>query len=311
MKLLLDSFWRACLYCLSPRVIGLSLLPFGMVVALSWLLGYLYWDDVVQSVRNWLEATVWLSQIWLWLDGVGLPNLKTVVAPLVVIFSVTPLVVVASLLAVSFFMTTALTRMVAERRFATLQRKEGASFLQSVLWTLLSVVLALGAFLVTLPLWLVPPLALVLPALIWGWLTYRVLVFDVLADFASTPERRTLMARHRMAWLGMGVATGLMGAAPSVVWASGALFAAAFVILVPLAIWIYMLVFAFSSLWFAHFALAALQALRDESGSADARADGGPTGPTLAPSPQHLAKLGGAAQGPREGVTDVDPRPLS
>ena len=311
MKLLLDSFWRACLYCLSPRVIGLSLLPFGMVVALSWLLGYLYWDDVVQSVRNGLEATVWLSQIWLWLDGVGLPNLKTVVAPLVVIFSVTPLVVVASLLAVSFFMTTALTRMVAERRFATLQRKEGASFLQSVLWTLLSVVLALGAFLVTLPWWLVPPLALVLPALIWGWLTYRVLVFDVLADFASTPERRTLMARHRMAWLGMGVATGLMGAAPSVVWASGALFAAAFVILVPLAIWIYMLVFAFSSLWFAHFALAALQALRDESSSADARVDGGPTGPTLAPSPQHLAKLGGAAQGPREGVTDVDPRPLS
>jgi len=311
MKLLLDSFWRACLYCLSPRVIGLSLLPFGMVVALSWLLGYLYWDDVVQSVRNGLEATVWLSQIWLWLDGVGLPNLKTVVAPLVVIFSVTPLVVVASLLAVSFFMTTALTRMVAERRFATLQRKVGASFLQSVLWTLLSVVLALGAFLVTLPLWLVPPLALVLPALIWGWLTYRVLVFDVLAEFASAPERRTLMARHRMAWLGMGVATGLMGAAPSVVWASGALFAAAFVILVPLAIWIYMLVFAFSSLWFAHFALAALQALRDESGSADALADGAPTGPTLAPSPQHLAKLGGAAQGPREGVTDVDPRPLS
>ena len=42
-------------------------------------------------------------------------------------------------------------------------------------------------------------------------------------------------------------------------WASGALFAAAFVVLVPLAIWIYTLVFAFSSLWFAHYCLAALE----------------------------------------------------
>jgi hypothetical protein len=60
----------------------------------------------------------------------------------------------------------------------------------------------------------------------------------------------------------MGVFCGFLGAAPSLIWASGALFAAAFVILVPLAIWIYTLVFAFSSLWFAHYGLAALQALR-------------------------------------------------
>jgi hypothetical protein len=65
--------------------------------------------------------------------------------------------------------------------------------------------------------------------------------------------------------LGIGVFTGYLGAAPSILWASGALFAAAFVILVPLAIWIYTLVFAFSSLWFAHYCLAALEKLRAES----------------------------------------------
>jgi ABC-type transport system involved in multi-copper enzyme maturation permease subunit len=63
-------------------------------------------------------------------------------------------------------------------------------------------------------------------------------------------------------WLGMGVATGYLGAAPSVVWASGWFFAAAFVFLIPVAIWIYTLVFAFSSLWFTHYALAALEQLR-------------------------------------------------
>jgi hypothetical protein len=33
-------------------------------------------------------------------------------------------------------------------------------------------------------------------------------------------------------------------------------------ILVPVAIWVYTLVFAFSSLWFTHYALSALQQLR-------------------------------------------------
>jgi hypothetical protein len=34
-------------------------------------------------------------------------------------------------------------------------------------------------------------------------------------------------------------------------------------LLVPVAIWIYTLVLAFASLWFAHYALDCLQALRD------------------------------------------------
>ncbi len=300
MKLLIDSFWRAVMYCLLPRVIGLSVLPLVLTVALSGLLGYLYWNDAVWMVQQWLEMSSWLSVVWRWLEGVGFAQLKTVVAPLLVIFAVTPLVVVVCLLAVSFFMTPSLTRMVMERRFPGMQRKHGGSLFKSVGWTVVSVLLALGAFLLTLPMWLVPPLAMVLPALIWGWLTYRVMAFDVLAEFASPDERHTLMARHRMRWLAMGVITGLMGAAPSLVWASGALFAAAFVILVPVAIWIYTLVFAFSSLWFAHYALAALQALRLEPvhASVDEVLP-------AAPVPLHAsARLG---MNP-DGAADTDPR---
>ena len=48
------------------------------------------------------------------------------------------------------------------------------------------------------------------------------------------------------------------------------IFAAAFFILVPLAIWIYTLVFAFSSLWFAHYCLAALERLRSEGSALSA-----------------------------------------
>ena len=266
MKLVLDSFWRAAAYCLHPRAMVLSLLPLLLMVALAWGASYWFWDSAVASVKDVLATSSIFAMVWQGFELFGLGELKSVIAPLVVIFTVTPVVVVLSLLAVSILMTPALVSWVASRRFGDLQRKQGGGFGASLAWSLLSVLLALLALVMTLPLWLVPPLALLLPPLIWGWLTYRVLCFDVLAAHASRDERLTITRENRLTLLSMGVLTGLMGAAPSLVWASGALFAAAFVVLVPLAVWLYTMVFAFSSLWFAHFALSALAALRRSQG---------------------------------------------
>ena len=264
MHLLLDSFWRAAAYCLHPRVVVLSLLPLVVMVALTVGLGYFFWDTALDQVRVWLDAFSFTSTLWQWLDDVGLGQLKMVLAPLLVIFAVTPLIVVVSLLAVALLMTPALVGMVAQRRFPQLEARRGASSFGSLAWSLGSTLAALLALLVSIPLWVVPPLILLLPPLIWGWLTYRVMAFDALSEHASAQERRILFKRHRFALLGMGVLTGFLGAAPSLVWASAIVFAAAFVILLPVAIWIYTLVFVFSSLWFSHYCLAALQALRLE-----------------------------------------------
>jgi hypothetical protein len=264
MSLLFDSFWRAVAYCLRPRVVLLSLLPLVLVIGLTFGLGYLYWDDALDQVRRVLESSAFVNSGWAWLDSVGLGRIKIFLAPLIVIFTVTPVIVVVSLLGVALLMTPLLVRLVALRRFAALEERNGASFLHGVLWSLGSTLLALLAMVLSVPLWFVPPLVLVLPPLIWGWLTYRVMAFDALALHADEEERHTLFRRHRAQLLGMGVLAGYLGAAPSLVWASGVLFAAAFVILVPLAIWIYTLVFAFSSLWFTHYCLAALQELRRE-----------------------------------------------
>ena len=148
-------------------------------------------------------------------------------------------------------------------------RQHGGSVLASLGWTLGSTLIAGVLMLLSMPLWWIPPLIFVLPPLIWGWLTYRVMAFDALAVHASRDERQELLRRHRLWLLLMGVLSGFMGAAPSLVWASGALFAAAFVVLVPVAIWIYAVVFAFTALWFIHFGLAALQDLRRESDAAN------------------------------------------
>ena len=267
MSLLLESFWRALAYCLHTRVIALSFLPLVLMVVMALGLGYFFWEGALDRVRATLDAFSVINSIWNWLQSVGAGSLKAVLVPLIVIFAVTPLIVVLSLLLVAVLMTPALTALVAERRFAQLERKRGGSLTLSLFWSLGSTALALVALVVSVPLWLVPPLILVLPPLIWGWLTYRVLAFDALAEHASAEERRAIFQTHRGKLLAIGIVCGYMGAAPSLLWASGALFAAAFVILVPLAIWIYTLVFAFSSLWFAHYCLAALQALRSQAAS--------------------------------------------
>jgi hypothetical protein len=264
MSLFLDSFWRAVAYCLHPRVIVLSLLPLIAMVALALGLGWLYWDAAVNAVFMWLESTALFSTVGNWLTEMGMGGLRTAAAPLIVVFGITPLVIFAVLLLVAVLMMPAVLGLVARRRFPQLERKRGAGFATGLLWSLASTLLALVALIVSVPLWLIPPLILVLPPLIWGWLTYRVMTFDALAEHASREERREVFRRHRLWLMGMGVATGYLGAAPSVIWASGWFFVAAFPILIPVAIWIYTLVFAFASLWFAHYCLAALDRLRLE-----------------------------------------------
>jgi Etoposide-induced protein 2.4 (EI24) len=265
MKQILDAFWRAAAYCLHPRVIALSLVPLVLMMAIALGLGYFFWESTLVSVNEWLLSSDWLSRGMAWLQGMGFGGLKAVIAPLLLIIAATPVVVIASLLFVAFLMTPAMVSLVAQRRFDALERKKGAGLFASVMWSLGAVLLAVVLLVLSIPLWLIPPLVLIIPPLIWGWLTYRVMAFDALAEHASKEERREVMKRHRMQLLGMGVVAGYLGAAPTLLWASGVMFVVFAPVFIVAAIWIYTLVFAFSSLWFAHFCLDALNRLRAES----------------------------------------------
>lgn len=264
MNAVLDAFWRSLIYCLHPRVVLWSLMPLVLMIGITAGLGYFYMDGLLSWVARGLESLDWLQTLWSWLESIGFSKLKTVLVPLLVILALTPVVVSVSLLLVATLMTPQLVRLVANRRFPGLGKVGGASFLVSAGWALMSTLAALLAIVLSMPLWLIPPLVLVLPPLIWGWLTYRVFAFDALADHASTDERRDIFARHRWWLLGMGVFTGYLGAAPSLIWSLGFTAVALAPVLVPVSIWLYTLIFAFSSLWFAHYGLNALQSLRAE-----------------------------------------------
>ncbi|MEO8386995.1 EI24 domain-containing protein [Polaromonas sp.] len=265
MSKLLDAFWRAAMYCLHPRVIALSVLPLIVMGVISLGLGYFFWNDAVETIRSQIGSYELVNTLVRWLEGLGLSDLRMVLAPALLLFLAIPVIVIVALLFVAILMTPAMVALVAERRFPSLERKRGGSLFTSLFWSLGSTLLAVVALVISIPLWLIPPLILVLPPLIWGWLTYRVMSYDAMVDHASSEERRQIFKEHRLPLLLIGVLSGYLGAAPSLIWASGAMFVAMAPILVPVAIWIYTLVFAFSSLWFAHYTLAALEQLRKKN----------------------------------------------
>ena len=262
--LAVDAAWRALAYCLHPRVIWLTLLP--IVLSASLLLGLAWWGwgDANEALRQVLERWSLSQSLLGWLDGMGLQGLRAALVPVLLLILVVPLVVVLCLLLVAWMITPSVVKLVRGRRFAGLLARHQTPLWRSIALSLSTTVVALAALILTLPLWLIPLFALVVPPLIWGWLTYRVMAHDTLADVATPDEQSILLKRHRTTLLIMGVVCGYLGAAPAAVWAFGvlAIVLAPFVLVVSL--WLYTLVFVFSSLWFAHFLLAALAALRAE-----------------------------------------------
>ena len=297
MKDVFEAWWRALLNLPHPRVLLWSLLPMLCAGASVAALGWFFWEPAVTAVRTWLEQWSLISTALQWLQSVGADGLRTVIAPLIVVALAVPLIVVLTLLVVAWVLTPVLVSFVAQRRFATLERRGGAaSWWQGLAWSLGCTLVALFALLMSLPLWLLPPLALLLPPLIWGWLAARVFAFDTLAAHASVGERRLLMHTCRWPLLSMGVVTGLLGSAPTLLWAAGALSLVFAPLLAVVSVWLYTLMFTFSALWFTHFTLARLERLRRSS-----EAFGGPAATAQPPAPAATPEPNLALQAPREG----------
>lgn len=263
MKNLLDAGWRAAVGCLHPRVILWSLLPLALSGASVALLGWFYWEPAVGAVRQLLEQWSLVAAMLQWLESIGGGAFRALIAPIVVVALAVPAIVVLNLLLVAWLMTPAMVDLVARNRFPRLERRGSASaWWQGLAWSLGCTFVAFVVLLLSLPLWLVPPLALLIPPLVWGWLTARVLAFDALSAHATAGERGLILRAQRWPLLGMGVVCGLLGAVPSLVWALGAVALVIAPVVIVLSVWLYTLVFAFASLWFAHYTLLRLDRLR-------------------------------------------------
>lgn len=263
MRAIVNAYGRAFLSQLHGKMLLLSVLPFVLSLLLWALL--LWWGgqpllDFIS--RQFVDHDGFRASGNL-LASVGLGVLKTIIVPLLAILLLLPLMIVTAMLFIGVAAMPALMRHVGGRHFAKLERKRGGGWWGSLRNAGVVFVVFVLVWLLTLPLFVLPPLALPVQALLWGWMTYRVMAYDALADYADADERRQLMRQHRWPLLAIGTISGLAGALPGMLWLGGAAFSMAFFAFLPaVSIWLYVLIFIFTGLWFAYYCLEALARLR-------------------------------------------------
>ena len=263
MRAVIHAYGRALLSQFHGKILLLSIVPFILSVAL-WAL--LLWLGL-QPLLDWLHGHFVEFEVYRvtsdWLQSIGLGGLRSIVVPLFALLLLLPLMIVTALIFIGVAAMPFIVRHVGGRHFPQLEKKQGGSILGGVLKALGAFGIFVLAWLCIVPLYVFPPLAGLATVLLWGWLTSRVMSYDALADYASPEELAALQREHRWQLMAIGVVSGLAGTLPALVWVGGAAAAIAFFpILLAASIWVYVVIFIFTGLWFEYYCLQALAQLR-------------------------------------------------
>jgi len=263
MRPIAIAYGRALRSQFSSRMLLLSVVPLLLSLALWGSLLYAGMQPLLDSLHALFAEYGLFQTSGSVLASLGLGFLKTLVVPLVAMLALLPLMIITSLLFIGIGAMPAIARHVSRIQFPQLERREGGSFLGSLGVNLTGILVFTLLWIVTLPLYALAPLALVAQAVLWGWLSARVMSYDALSIHASREERRAIVISRGRQLLVIGTISGLLGALPGVVWVGGALFSVVlFPVLAVLSIWLYLIIFIFTGLWFQYYCLQELADLR-------------------------------------------------
>jgi hypothetical protein len=269
--MLLQSFGRALLAQCHPKIWLMSFLPMiGSVLVWGAVL-YFTLPPLIDHLQALLLSNDSFNSAGPWLKLIGLFALKTFLAPLLALWVILPAIMISAMLVVGALLMPLLCNFVAGRDFPTLEKKMGGTLLGGLWNGLLMFAVFVLLWLISLPLSVIPPLALLANTLLWGWLTYRIMIYDALADHATVEERQAITRQYRLPLLVIGTISSVAANLATFLWLSGALAVLFLPVTSILAIWLYFVIFIFSGLWFQYFSLAALQAHRAQRDQAENR----------------------------------------
>jgi len=249
---------KAVVSQLHPRMLLLTLMPFVFSVLISALLlwfGLQPLNDLIDDTFMRSEGLQLTQGLLAWL---GAGAIRAAILSMLAMWLLLPVMILTALVFVGTLAMPAINRHVAGGQYPDLVRRYGGS-LWGTLWvSTISFVIFLFFWVVTLPLSVVPPFTFLIHPALWGWLTYRVMAYDALAEHATIEERRRLMREHRRPLLLIGAVVGALGAVPALLWLGGALTVIFLPLLAAGAVWLYIVIFIFSGLWFQYYCLEAL-----------------------------------------------------
>ena len=239
METIFEALSKGLKSQLQPKMLLLMLWPM--------LLALLFWGGMF-----WWFWDVWAGALFKLAQGMGLEarlvewGFVWIAHGLItfLLFSLLiPAVYVTSLFFAAVFAMPVMLNFVVARDYPDLEMKRGGTFIGSVWNALFAVVVFLILWIVTLPLWLIPFGALVVPTLLSAYINRRLFMFDALMDHASREEFEQIKARANGRLFGLGAILGFVHYIPILNFFT------------PIYI----------GLAYIHFCLTALQRLREES----------------------------------------------
>jgi hypothetical protein len=209
-----------------PRMLWLMVWP--MLVALA------IWG--VAALFLWARLALWLAGLMKpWLEpALGYVRLDfgdaTLIAANVILFLLfVPLVYLTALFILGVFGMQKMVDHVAARSFPQLERRRGGGTLGAAWNGVVALAGMLGMFLVSVPLWLLPPLWPLIPLVILSWVNQRLLRYDALAEHADAEEMRRLFRERRGGLYLLGFLLALLAYVPFVNFIGPVVFGLAFI----------------------------------------------------------------------------------
>lgn len=211
MQEISQALARAASAMMRPRMLWLMVWPLALSLLIWIVLATLFGAQVF----NWVEAYLAQSSIYKSVTGTWpLSALATGLLWLLMILLAIPLVLVTATLIVGLVAMPMVVRHVADRDFAHLERRRGGTFVGSLGNTLVSLLGLIALAIVSLPLWLIPPLWPVIPIVLLGFFNQRVFRYDALADHADAAEIHAIIKGDRRWLWSLGMILGLIGYIP-------------------------------------------------------------------------------------------------
>ena len=205
MSAVIDALARALRDLFRFQVLWVVIWPI-LVAGLLWLaLGITFWS----VFSHWIVQGLSAIGIQTWLEGLKPAWVASGVLLLVHLLVFVPLVLVTALTLTALFAMPALIRLVAERDYPQLQRKNGGGFLGSLLNALLALGIFIAIWVLTLPTWLIG-VGVLVPFVASAYLNQRLFRYDALSEHASRPEMQALFKEYRASLWGLGLITGLL-----------------------------------------------------------------------------------------------------
>lgn len=262
MRVVLRSYGRAFLMQFNIKMIALSLLPSLMALGLWAVVLYVSLQPLIDFLQQNFINSSGYQLVGNVLTFFGLLALKAFIVPLIAMWLLLPMMLFTALIFVACVAMPIINRTISKKYFPMLEQKNGAGWWRSLGFAFVSLLAFLFFWLLSLPLSLFLHLGVIIEPALVGWLTYRVMAYDALAAHASLEERKIIMRQHRWQLWTVGIITGLLSTLPGIIWLGGVLWIVVLPICAALAIWLYVLVFMFSGIWFQLFCLDTLHQLR-------------------------------------------------